>query len=177
MHVEKQCSSPLRVLKTRYWRTYILALFSFITNIKNRQIALSLRRINIQSTLVISKSKGPSETLRDIRTSTYQICRIEENTNRTSKFHKWTCYLTPLLEIYFENIVENRRNLLISTIFCYLMFGFCVKTRTRFSLRDKRLFGITKVEITRVDCSYNTNLMENFIVCDNVKLEQKPVDA
>ena len=36
---------------------------------------------NIQSTLVISKSKGPSETLRDIRTSTYQICRIEENTN------------------------------------------------------------------------------------------------
>ena len=35
----------------------------------------------VQSTLVISKSKGPSETLRDIRTSTYQICRIEENTN------------------------------------------------------------------------------------------------
>ena len=39
----------------------------------------------IQSTLVISKSKGPSETLRGIRTSTYQICRIEENTNRTTK--------------------------------------------------------------------------------------------
>ena len=42
----------------------------------------------IQSTLVISKSKGPSETLRDIRMSTYQICRIEENTHRTTKFHK-----------------------------------------------------------------------------------------
>ena len=42
----------------------------------------------IQSTLSISKSKGPSETLRDIRTSTYQICRIEENTKRTGKFHK-----------------------------------------------------------------------------------------
>ena len=42
----------------------------------------------IQSTLVISKSKGPSEKLRDIRTSTYQICRIEENTNRTTKFPK-----------------------------------------------------------------------------------------
>ena len=37
---------------------------------------------------VISKSKGPSETLRDIRTSTYQMCRMEENTNRTTKFHK-----------------------------------------------------------------------------------------
>ena len=33
--------------------------------------------VKIQSTLVISKS----DTLRDIRTSTYQICRIEENTN------------------------------------------------------------------------------------------------
>ena len=30
----------------------------------------------IQSTLVISNSKGLSEILRDIRTSTYQICRI-----------------------------------------------------------------------------------------------------
>ena len=44
--------------------------------------------LQIQSTLVISKSKGPSETLRDIRTSTYQICRIEKNTNRTTTFHK-----------------------------------------------------------------------------------------
>ena len=42
----------------------------------------------IQSTFVISKLKGPSETLRDIRTSTYQMCRTEENTNRTTKFHK-----------------------------------------------------------------------------------------
>ena len=36
----------------------------------------------IQSTLVISNSKGPSKTLRDIRTSTYQIfsteCLIEQ---------------------------------------------------------------------------------------------------
>ena len=42
----------------------------------------------IQSTLVISKSKRPSEILRNIRTSTYQMCRTEENTNRTTKFHK-----------------------------------------------------------------------------------------
>ena len=32
--------------------------------------------------------KGPSKTLRDIRTSTYQICSIEEKTIRTTKFHK-----------------------------------------------------------------------------------------
>ena len=41
----------------------------------------------VQSTLVISNLKGPSETLRDIRSSTYQIFRIEENTNRTPKFN------------------------------------------------------------------------------------------
>ena len=35
----------------------------------------------IQLTLVISKSKGLSETLRDIHTSRYQICRIKENDN------------------------------------------------------------------------------------------------
>ena len=35
-------------------------------------------RTNIQSTLVISNSKGLSEILRDIRSSTYQVCRIEE---------------------------------------------------------------------------------------------------
>ena len=44
--------------------------------------------LDVQSTLVISKSKGPTETLRDIRTSTYQMCRIEENTKQTTKFHK-----------------------------------------------------------------------------------------
>ena len=30
---------------------------------------------------------------------------------------------------------------LLSTIFCYLMLDFCVKTRTKFSLRDKQSGG------------------------------------
>ena len=34
--------------------------------------------LQVQSTLVISNSKGLSEILRDIRSSTYQVCRIEE---------------------------------------------------------------------------------------------------
>ena len=42
--------------------------------------------VYMQSTLVMSRSKGPSETLRDIRTSTYQMCRIEENTNEQPIF-------------------------------------------------------------------------------------------
>ena len=44
--------------------------------------------------------------------------------------------------------------LLLSTIFCYLMLDFYAKTRIRFSLRDKRLFDIIEVEITRVDCFF-----------------------
>ena len=42
--------------------------------------------------------------------------------------------------------------LLLSTISCYLVLDFYVKTRVRLSLRDKRLFEIIEVEITRVDC-------------------------
>ena len=41
---------------------------------------------------------------------------------------------------------------LVHIIF-YLMLDFYVKTGIRFSFRDKRLFEITEVEITRVDCS------------------------
>ena len=49
-------------------------------------------------------------------------------------------------------IAPEEQFLLLSTIFCYLMIDFYDKTRVRFSLRDKRLFEIIEVEITRVDC-------------------------
>ena len=49
-------------------------------------------------------------------------------------------------------IAPEEQFLFLSTIFCYLMLDFYVKTGIRFSLRDKRLFEITEVEITRVDC-------------------------
>ena len=42
---------------------------------------------------------------------------------------------------------------IFSTIFCYLLLNFHVKTGARFSLRDKRLFEISEVEIMRVDCT------------------------
>ena len=48
----------------------------------------------LQLTLVISKSKGLSEILRDIHTLTYQSCRTEEKINWTTAFHKRTCNLT-----------------------------------------------------------------------------------
>ena len=65
-----------------------------------------------QSTLVISKSNGSSDSLQDIRTSTYQMCKNEENTNRTTKFHKWTCTcnLTPIVSNIYWNIGGKGRN-------------------------------------------------------------------
>ena len=50
-------------------------------------------------------------------------------------------------------IAPREQFLLLSKIFCYLMLHFYVKTRIKISLRDKRLFEITEVEITKVDCN------------------------
>ena len=53
-----------------------------------------------------------------------------------------------------REITPEEQFLLLSTIFFCLMLDFYVKIRIRFSLRDKRLFEIIEVEITRVDCTY-----------------------
>ena len=45
----------------------------------------------IQLTLIISNSKGLSEILRDIDTSTYQILKIEEKVIRTTTFNTYVC--------------------------------------------------------------------------------------
>ena len=76
---------------------------------------LTFSIIKIQSTLVILNSKGLSEILRDIRTSTYQICRIEEKLIRLTTFNKYMCNWT--LEFrYIESIVEKRRNFSLGAI-------------------------------------------------------------
>ena len=64
----------------------------------------------IQSTLVISKPKGLSTTLRDIRTSTYQICSFEEKQFEQPNFTNDYVIRLLKLELYIENIVEKGRN-------------------------------------------------------------------
>ena len=60
----------------------------------------------IQSTLVISNSKGLSEILRDIHSSTYQVCRIEEKIIRLTTFNKlignWTFEVRDILKILWK---------------------------------------------------------------------------
>ena len=97
--------------------------------------------LHIQSTLVSSNSKGLSETLRDIRTSTYQICGNVKNNKSNSIFNKWICNLTPeirdILKILWKRgeIAPQEQFLLFSTIFCYLLLDVPMKTGTRFSPR------------------------------------------
>ena len=84
----------------------------------------------IQSTLVISNSQGLSEILRDIRTSTYQNCRIEEKITRITTFNKcicnWTLEIRDILKILWKRgeIIPLEQFLLFSTIFCYLLLDF-----------------------------------------------------
>ena len=60
----------------------------------------------LQSTPVISNSKGLSEIFRDIRTSTYQICRIEEKLIRLTTSNKymsnWTLEVRDILKILWK---------------------------------------------------------------------------
>ena len=57
--------------------------------------------------------------------------------------------------------MEKRRNCSLGAIsplfydIFHLLLGFHVYAGTRFSLRDKRLFEISEVEISRVNCIIN----------------------
>ena len=88
---------------------------------------LGQNKRHIQSTLVISNSKGLSEILRDIRTSTYQICRIEEKLIRLTTFNKymcnWTLEVRDVLKILWKRgeIAPEEQCLLFPTI----LFTYC----------------------------------------------------
>ena len=77
----------------------------------------------VQPTLVISKSKGLYEIFRGIRTSTYQICRIEKKIIRTITFNKyicnWTLEVRDILKILWKKgeIAPQEQFFLFSTIF------------------------------------------------------------
>ena len=89
---------PTRRLHFLYLISYFIVIEAFtstsqyfddLLNIDNDCVDQIVDKI--QPTLVISNSKGLSETLRDIRTSTYQIFRIEEKIIRTTTFNKYIC--------------------------------------------------------------------------------------
>ena len=110
--------------------------------------------LNIQSTLVISNSNGLSEILRDIRLSTIRFAKFRKKMNPAATFNKYVYVMPPeVRDIYLKYCGKDDKFLLFSTIFYYLLLDFHVYIGTRFSLRDKRLFEISEVEITRVNCT------------------------
>ena len=87
------------------------------------------------------------------------MCRPEEKIKvELPHFTNEVSNLTPkvrdVLKIFCKRgeIAHYEQLLLLSTIFCYLLLDFHVKTGTRFSPPDKRLFEINEFKITRVDC-------------------------
>ena len=110
----------------------------------------------IQSTLVISNSKVLSEILRDIRTSTYQICRIEEKIIRTIAFNKfiynWTLEFRDISKILWkrgEIAPSGAISPLFHNIFtCCKIFMFSQGQDFHFEIS-----GYSRSEeITRVNC-------------------------
>ena len=69
---------------------------------------ISDNNIALQSTIVISNSKGLIKILRDIRTSTYQICRIKEKIIQTTTFNEyifnWTFEVRDILKILCKGV-------------------------------------------------------------------------
>ena len=76
----------------------------------------------IQSTLVISNSKRLSETLRDIRTSTYQICGNEKNNKSNSTFTNEYVICLLKLEIYWKYCGKEEKLLLRSNFSSFLQY-------------------------------------------------------
>ena len=132
-----------------------------------RSLFSKICKVQIYSRPIISK--GLSEILRDIRTSTYQICRTEEKLIEQPHFINDYAIWLLKLEIYWKYCrKEEEQFLLFSTMFCYLFLNLRVRTGTRFSLRDKRLFEISEVEITRVD--YSLNEMRMLHICHDLQV-------
>ena len=144
----------------RKWKGGInLSLIIHAFNVKMQ------RYFNIQSTLLISKSNGtlqntsryPYLDISDLRKWGKQLI---EQPHYTNEYVIWLLNRN-IFKILWKRgeIAPKEQFLLFSTIFCYLLLDFHVKTRNIFSLRDKRLFEISEFEITRVDCIFlATNL-------------------
>ena len=90
-----------------------------------------------------------------------RFAELTKAINRTTTFNRMNMQFDSkryILKILWKRgeIAPKEQFLLFPTIFCCLLVDLCVKTGTRFSLRDKRLFEISEFEITRVNCSLFT---------------------
>ena len=122
----------------------------------------------------ISLSRNPRDSMKYFEISVRRHIRFAElrkTNNPTTTFNRmnlsFDSQVRDILKILWKRgeIAPKEQFLLFSTIFCCLLVDLCVKTRTRFSLRDKRLFEISEFEITRVDCIFTVIFISQETVC------------
>ena len=98
-------------------------------------------------------------------------------------FNRLTMYLTPKLEIYWFYSGKEEKLLLRSNfssfpqyfVACCLFCCLCVKTGTRFSLRDKRLYQISEVNCTFFTKYRHIFLFSQWIWYSSVSIEEAPL--
>ena len=104
----------------------------------------------------VSLPRSPRDSLKYFEISVHRHNRYAELRKNIEQPHFTNVYVIWLLKLYryILKILWKSGEIapLFSTIFSYLLLVFHFDTGTRFSLRDKRLFEISDVEITRVDC-------------------------
>ena len=69
-----------------------------------------------------------------------RFAELRKTINRTITVNKSICNLTPEVCDLLKYCGKEENFLFFSIIFCYFLLDFYVKTGTKFSPRDKRLF-------------------------------------
>ena len=122
----------------------VTKLVSVLQMVKNLPSTVDSRYLEFQGTLW-NTSRYPYLDISDLPNWGK---KSNEQPHLTNVYVIWLLKL----DIYWKYCGKEEKFLLFSTIFCYLLLDFHVQAETRFSLRDKQLFEIIEVEITRVNC-------------------------
>ena len=103
----------------------------------------------------LSLSRIPRDSIKYFEISVPRHIRFAELRKkiiRTTTFNKYICNWTLEVRDIWKILWKRGEISPLFQIIFYLLLDFHVKAGTRFSLRDKRLFEISEVEITRVNC-------------------------
>ena len=104
----------------------------------------------------LSLSRIPRDSLKHFEISVprnIRVAEVRKPINQTTTFNKWIRNLIPEVRGILKILWKRGEISPLPQLFCYMFLDVHVKTWPRISLRDKRLFEISEVEITRVDCN------------------------
>ena len=113
----------------------------------------------------LSLSRIPRDSLKYFEISVprhFRFAELRKIIIRTATFNKyicnWTLKVRDISKILWKRGERSNVSSFQQYFFYYLLLDFHVQAGARFSLRDKRLFEISKVEIMRVSCICHPSL-------------------